>query len=59
MQSLNYTSREYQPLLLLYKTLKVAKSTVYDTIKRYKELGKNKRPPENWSTKNGAYSKEN
>ena len=38
--------------------IKVAKSTVYDTIKRYKEQGNNKRPSENWSTKNGAYSEE-
>ena len=35
MQSLNYTSREYQPLLI--RQLKVAKSAVYDTIDTIKK----------------------
>ena len=45
--------------VITVRQLKVAKSAVYDTIKRYKELGNNTRPSQNWSTKNGAYSKEN
>ena len=42
MQSLYYTLQEYHPLLLLFKERKVAKLTVYDTIKSYKKLGNNK-----------------
>ena len=47
------------PSYYCIRQVKVAKSAVYDTIKRYKELGNNTRPSQNWSTKNGAYSKEN
>ena len=35
------------PLITVQDNLKVAKLTVYDRIKRYKELGNNTRPSQN------------
>ena len=45
------------PSYYCIRQLKVAKSAVYDTNKRYKELGNNTRPSQNWSTKNDNTNK--